>query len=65
MMFGLRKEVLERRLPDPEEVLRGVDAVTSDDVARVASDLIASDRLRLAVIGPFEDAARFEALLDS
>ncbi|HJU36129.1 MAG TPA: pitrilysin family protein [Gaiellaceae bacterium] len=64
MMFGLRKEVLERRLPDPDEVLRGVDAVTSEDVARVASELIAADRLRLAVIGPFDDASRFEALLD-
>jgi predicted Zn-dependent peptidase len=64
MMFGLRKEVLERRLPDPDEVLRGLDAVTSDDVARVATELIASDRLRLAVIGPFDDAARFEPLLD-
>jgi predicted Zn-dependent peptidase len=64
MMFGLRREVLERRLPDPEEVVRGLDAVTSDDVARVASELIASDRLRLAVIGPFDDAARFEQLLD-
>jgi predicted Zn-dependent peptidase len=65
MMFGLRKEVLERRLPDPEEVLRGVDAVTSDDVARVASELITGDRLRLAVIGPFDDASHFEPLLDS
>jgi predicted Zn-dependent peptidase len=64
MMFGLRKEVLERRLPDPDEVLRGLDAVTSDDIARVANDLIGADRLRLAVIGPFEDAARFESLLD-
>jgi predicted Zn-dependent peptidase len=64
MMFGLQKEVLERRLPDPDEVLRGLDAVTSDDVARVASELITSDRLRLAVIGPFDDASRFEPLLD-
>ncbi len=64
MMFGLRREVLERRLPDPDEVLRGLDAVTSDDVARVATELIASDRLRLAVIGPFDEASRFEALLD-
>ena len=64
MMFGLRKEVLERKLPDPEEVLRGVDAVTSEDVARVATELIAADRLRLAVIGPFDDASRFDALLD-
>ena len=64
MMFGLQQEVLERRLPDPEETLRGLDAVTSEDIARVASELIANDRLRLAVIGPFEDATRFEPLLD-
>jgi predicted Zn-dependent peptidase len=64
MLFGLRKEVLERRLPDPDEVLKGIDAVTSEDVARVASELITADRLRLAVIGPFDDASRFEPLLD-
>jgi predicted Zn-dependent peptidase len=64
MMFGLRKEVLERRLPDPDEVIRGVDAVTSEDVARVAQELITSHRMRLAVIGPFDDASRFEALLE-
>jgi predicted Zn-dependent peptidase len=65
MMFGLRKEVLERRLPDPDEVIRGIDAVTSEDVARVAQELIATDRLRLAVIGPFDDPSRFEALIDA
>jgi predicted Zn-dependent peptidase len=65
MMFGLRKEVLERRLPDPEEVTRGLDAVTVEDVARVAGELISTDRLRLAVIGPFDDASRFEPLLDA
>ena len=64
MLFGLRKEVLERQLPDPDEVLRGLDSVTGDDVARVASELITADRLRLAVIGPFDDASRFDPLLD-
>jgi predicted Zn-dependent peptidase len=64
IMFGLRKEVLERRAPDPEEVLAGLSEVTGDDVARVAQDVIADDRLRLAVIGPFDDADRFEKLLD-
>jgi predicted Zn-dependent peptidase len=62
-MFGLRKEVLERRAPDPAEVLAGLDAVTGEDVSRVARDLIANERLRLAVIGPFDDADRFDALL--
>ena len=64
MMFGLRREVLEKRLPDPSEVLAGLDAVTGEDVSRVARELISDDRFRLAVIGPFDDPARFEKLLD-
>ena len=64
IVHGLRREVLENRAVEPEEVLAGIDAVTAEDVGRVASDLLSSERLRLAVIGPFEDAARFEALLD-
>ena len=63
IMFGLRKEVLEQRAPDPEEALAGISAVTAEDVQRVAQDVIADDRLRLAVIGPFDDADRFERLL--
>ena len=64
IVFGLRKEVLEQRAPDPEEILAALDAVTAEDVQRVAQDVIADERLRLAVIGPFEDAARFDGLLD-
>jgi predicted Zn-dependent peptidase len=63
ILFGLRKEVLERRAPDPAEVLAGLDAVTGEDISRVAADLIAEERLRLAVIGPFDDAERFDKLL--
>jgi predicted Zn-dependent peptidase len=63
IMFGLRREVLEQRAPEPEEVLAGISAVTAEDVQRVAQDLIGDDRLRLAVIGPFDDPARFEKLL--
>jgi predicted Zn-dependent peptidase len=64
MMFGLRREVLEHRLPDPEEALGKLDEVTAEDVARVATDLLEPGSLRLAVIGPFDDASRFEQLLD-
>jgi len=63
ILFGLRKEVLENRAADPEEVLAGVDAVTGEDVQRVARDLIDDEKLRLALIGPFDDAERFEKLL--
>jgi predicted Zn-dependent peptidase len=64
MMFGLRREVLEHRLPDPDEALAKLDEVTAEDVAWVATDLLEPGRLRLAVIGPFDDASRFEPLLD-
>ncbi|MDX6401716.1 MAG: hypothetical protein QOF27_2322 [Gaiellaceae bacterium] len=63
IMFGLRREVLESRTPDPEEILEGIGKVTAEDVSRVAQDVIAKQGLSLAVIGPFDDPARFEKLL--
>jgi predicted Zn-dependent peptidase len=62
-LFGLRREVLEGRTPELEEILGALDRVTVEDVQRVAADLIRDERLRLAVIGPFDDAERFEKLL--
>jgi predicted Zn-dependent peptidase len=57
--YGLNREVLEGRALEPDELLRQIDAVTAEDVQRVAQDLIAHDKLHLAVIGPFEDEDRF------
>ena len=63
IMFGLRREVLESKTPDPEEILAELDKVTAEDVQRVAHDVIAKRGFNLAVIGPFDDASRFEQLL--
>jgi predicted Zn-dependent peptidase len=63
VMFGLRGAVLEDRVREPDEVLAGYDAVTAEDVQRVARDIIREDSLNLALIGPFEEADRFEPLL--
>jgi predicted Zn-dependent peptidase len=62
IMYGLRREVLEGQAREPEEVLQGLDAVTVEDVQRVAADIL-SGRLYLAVIGPFDDPSRFEPLV--
>jgi predicted Zn-dependent peptidase len=61
--FGLLREVLENTHPDPSEVLDGLEAVTAEDVQRVAQELITDDALRLALVGPFDDPDRFEKLL--
>ena len=61
--FGLRREVLEGQVEEPEDVLAGIDAVTVEDVQRVAQDVIGQNGLKLALIGPFDDAERFEKVL--
>jgi predicted Zn-dependent peptidase len=63
ILFGLRREVLEGKAAEPEELLAGLDAVTAEDVQRVARDTIASGALHLAVIGPFDDDERFAQAL--
>jgi predicted Zn-dependent peptidase len=63
ILFGLRREVLEGRVAEPQEVLDGINAVTAEDVQRVAQDVIGRQGLSLALIGPFDDAERFEQIL--
>lgn len=64
IMFGLRNEVLEGKIREPEEVLAALDAVTLEDIQRVAQDIIRDERLNLAAIGPFDDPDRFQKLLE-
>jgi predicted Zn-dependent peptidase len=63
IQYGLRREVLEGEIEDPDELLRQLDAVSVEDVQRVAKDLFEDKRLYLALVGPFDDPARFEKLL--
>jgi predicted Zn-dependent peptidase len=63
IQFGLRRELLEHEIEEPDDVLRHIDAVTAEDVQRVAKDLLEDTPLYLAVVGPFDDPSRFESLL--
>ena len=45
--FGLRGTILEGEPREIPEVLAGLDAVTADDVGRVAETLLAPEKLRL------------------
>jgi predicted Zn-dependent peptidase len=63
IMFGLRSEVLEGIAREPDEVIAGLEAVTVEDIQRVAQDIIREERLNFALIGPFDDPDRFEKLL--
>ena len=61
--FGLRREVLEGRLVEPEEVLERIEAVSAADVQRLAQEVIRENGLNFGLVGPFDDDQRFLDLM--
>lgn len=55
--------LLQNRIRSVEEVVAEMEAVTQDDLLRVAAQLIRADEIRLAIVGPFEDTEAFASLL--
>jgi predicted Zn-dependent peptidase len=54
------QELLTGRILEPTEIIDKLDAVTPDDVMRVALDTYARQPLRMAAIAPIEDSAGLE-----
>jgi len=61
--FG-RQEILSQEVLSVDDVMERLDAVTARDVQDIAQQLIDASQYRLAAIGPFEDKAVFEELLN-
>jgi len=60
-----RQEILEDRVLSVDEVLQNVDAVTTEDIQRVAQRLLRQEKLNLAVVGPYDasQAEHFQSML--
>ncbi len=54
--------VLDQTRQTPAEAIALTDAVTSDDIQRVATSLLTDDGLQLAVVGPFEGVDLFDGI---
>ncbi len=65
ILNGLRRELLEGRAVELEEIQAGVEAVTAEDVHRVAADLVRPEKMTLAAIGPIDDADALRHALDA
>ena len=57
------QEILTGRIRTADEVVDILDALTVDHLARVAGELLVTDQLNLAVVGPFRSERRFASLL--
>ena len=60
--FGLQ-ETLTKKVLTPEEVAQKINAVTSEDIQRVAQEIFRNERLNMALIGPFKDTEKFSSIL--
>jgi predicted Zn-dependent peptidase len=57
-----KSELVYPRLEPVDEILTAIEAVSHDDVRRVAAEVLAQPKV-LAVVGPFDDDAPFAAAL--
>lgn len=57
-------EILYGDVPTPEEVTEKIDAVTAADVQALARDIFTPERYSLAIVGPYDDEARWLKLLE-
>jgi predicted Zn-dependent peptidase len=57
ILYGLRREIVEGRFVELDEVFAGLEAVTAEDVQRLAATLVTPAQATLAVVGPFDDDA--------
>jgi predicted Zn-dependent peptidase len=58
------QELLRGEIRLPEERFRNIDAVTSEDVLRVAQEIFRNERLNLAIIGPHASGKKLQKLLN-
>jgi predicted Zn-dependent peptidase len=58
------QEMLNGHVRTPDEVVALLDAVTGDDIRRVARKLIDQSRMTMAIVGPFKSERRFASLLN-
>jgi predicted Zn-dependent peptidase len=57
------QEMLTGHIRTADEVVEILDALAADHLARVADDLLVTEQLNLAVVGPFRSQRRFASLL--
>lgn len=61
--FLADQEMFWGKIEQPEEVVEKIRQVQADDIMRLAKELFRSERLNLAIIGPFEEKKEFNKIL--
>lgn len=60
--FYGQQELFRKKMIAPNELVKKIEAVTANEVLKVAKDIIKNEHLNLALIGPFKDKKEFEKI---
>ncbi|OGY25904.1 MAG: hypothetical protein A2Z24_02375 [Candidatus Woykebacteria bacterium RBG_16_44_10] len=61
-LFG-SQQLLEGKVRSVEEIFTKIDAVSAEDIKKVAADIFKNEALNLAIIGPYKDEGKFVKIL--
>lgn len=62
-LFTSVQELTEHRILTPDQIMKHIDAVTPEDIQRVAQELLRKDKRAVALLGPQKSSKAFEKLL--
>ena len=58
-----KQELLENKILTPEQKIKKIENVKLLDIKRVANDLLKTEKLNLALVGPYKNKQKFQSLL--
>jgi predicted Zn-dependent peptidase len=61
--FYGNQEIFHQKIITPEQLVKKIEAVTPNDILKLAKDIVKNQGLNLAIIGPFKEKGRFEKIL--
>ena len=63
-MFYVDQEINKEKILNLKEVFAKINAVTAEDILRVAKDVFQNNKLNCAIIGPYKNSKKIERILD-
>jgi len=60
----MERAAFYKKIETPEEIFKRIDAVSAQDIAKVAKQLFVNKGMTLAVIGPYKSEKNFREILD-
>lgn len=62
-VFYGAQEVLSKNLITTDELIKKIQAVSAEQIQKIAQEFFINERLNLAILGPYENGKEFEELL--